>query len=550
MNAIDTVAGGVGGAGKGDRSGVASLAWILGSCAVVLTGWVLGAGWLGVGALGVPLGLWIVLAVVGVRSLLAHQRAQAEAARQYAFPLSEHTTAIEPRPAPAATGSPGTTGVAETPETGDAQPAPAELTLAGAGGPSATLPGGGQEPDATFGPAAQHGAGGPNAPAIHVPMARRVLASLAEAGVGLAGWALEGSPSWLAGLRDRPGVSGAAFARPLRVGTVLEPRDAHALRAAEGVLPVEWARLDRHPGERDAVWRRLALDAVVEAGPGGHGLRVRTPEDEVRAAGWYDWAEPLPLSYASLFPQRVDCGRLTIEAFNWDDSNAIALLRVLAETAGLLGRYPTRVGVGDRLRGREAVALLPGTPLVADAALDACVRGLVACLERRSPPPGPIDHAAERVLATVLAWPTCPMEHGERARSVRAMFRLGVGEGETALRAGAAAFAAGNLVLGYGMLLEGYERLAVVRPEPLVDPMDFLLSDVAFNTGGPETTGRLAAGIAYTASLAGPGRAAYVLDDVRDEVMAAPWLEVRPDDRELILGVIDTLAETGSRVAA
>lgn len=488
-----------------DTGAVSGLAWVVGVCAVVLTAWLLGATWLTRTLVGVPAGLWIIGMVLGGRWLAGKLLAPANqfhvvAPKSY-VPVGEAN----------ATESSSTDAIPFD----DALPNTAPLAA-----PSA------------------------------VSAPKQALAGVAEGAVTIIRSCSGGTlPGWLERMREAGGTPGASLQTPLRVGVKLDERQFRSLELAPGSMGVAFVPFS---GEGDAAqWRRLGFDAVIEQVAPDAPLTIRTAEAPESPAAWHDWSLALPLSYASLFPLRIDPAQVTLEAFDWSDGGAVAVLRSLLETAALLSRYPSRLGFGDRLRGRPALGLMLSSPVVSDPALDRAFSHMTTVLgDRQQGRVTEVERSAMRVLAVYLSWTGCGMMPADRVAAARTIGRLGPGEGETSLRACVAAFAGGHEVLGFDLMLTGHERLAMERPEPLVDPMEYLISDISFNRGGAETMGKLAAGLAYATALIDCPRVAYVLDDVCDEVMSANWLEVNPDTREQVLAMIEALSTVRVKAAA
>jgi hypothetical protein len=486
-----------------DTDAVSGLAWVVGVCAVVLTAWLLGAVWLTRTLAGVPAGLWIIGTVLGGRwlagrFLVSPEQFQVSAPRSYV---------------PSAT--PRTAETDDAKSLDEAEPAALPLLA-----PSA----------------------------VSVP--RQVLASTTEAAVTIIRSCSGGTlPGWLERIRESGGTPGASLQVPLRVGVKLPERQFRILESAPGALSVAFAPFSGEGDETE--WRRLGFDAVIEQSAPGEPLTIRTAEAPESPAAWHDWSLALPLSYASLFPLRIDPANVSLGAFAWSDDGAVAVLRSLLETAALLSRYPSRLGFGDRLRGRPALGILLSSPVVSDPALDRAFTHMATVLaDRQREQATDVERAAMRVLAVYLSWTGCGLLPEDRVAAARTIGRLGPGEGETCLRACVAAFAGGHEVLGFDLMLTGHERLVLERPEPLVDPMEYLISDISYNRGGAETMGKLAAGLAYATALIDSPRVSYVLDDVRDEVMGARWLTVNPDVRDQVLAMIEALSTVRVKAAA
>ena len=473
-----------------DIGAVSGLAWVVGVCAIVLTAWLLGAAWLTRTLLGIPAGLWIIGLVLGGRWTTGQLFGRPSAVvlapsvpqREEPRPLAEDAPRID-------------ASAAET----------------------------------------------PRVPSV-VPVVNQITAGVTEGAVSIVRASAGGTlPGWLERMREAGGTPGSSLHQPLRIGVQLDGSQIRALEEVPSSLPVAFVP---YCGSGDAdQFRRLGFDAVIEQHGSDGGVLIRVAEAPDAPAAWHDWAAALPLSYASLFPARLDPGVVSIDRLDWNDLGAVAVLRSLLETAALLGRYPSRLSFGDRLRKRPALGLAIGSPMVGDPALDRAMGHMARVLaDRTREQAGQAERAAMRVLATYLAWSGCGLLPEDRVQAARTINRLGPGEGETYLRACVAAFAGGQEVLGFDLMLSGHERLAIERPEPLVDPMEYLISDITYNRGGAETLGKLAAGLAYATAFIDRPKVAYILDDVRDEVMSANWLTINPDVRDQVLAMIEALS--------
>lgn len=514
MNTLQRSQWGSIGNGGQDNGTVSGLVWVVGVCAVVLTAWVLGASWLGSALLGLPVGLWIIGSVLGGRWLVSRHASSRRVLVSRPRPLEQSEPigdrrTLQPHQARPDHAEPGTQDVPATEP--DAGQFSARETI---GFPSLLLGG----------------------VADAAAAASRVLAS-------------GQSPGWLERIEHASGTPGLALVSPLRVGVAIDAKNVARLESARGSLAVVFIPCE--VGNDASQWKRMGLDAVVEQAGPDTPLTIRLAESPRSTAAWHDWAEALPLSYASLFPARVDPSFVTLDGFDWEDDGAVDVLRTLLECAALLSRYPARLSVGDRVRGRRALALLPGSPIVSDPALDRVMGHLASVLALRTADRcAAVERAAMRVLAAYLAWTGCGLLPEDRVAAARTIGRLGPGEGETCLRACVAAFAGGHEVLGFDLMLTGHDRLANERPQPLFDPMEYLLSDIAFNRGGAETLGKLAAGLAYATALVDRPRLAYILDDLRDEVVGAQWLICDHSKRDAVLAMIDALSASRLKSAA
>ncbi|MCW5776297.1 MAG: hypothetical protein KIS87_07665 [Phycisphaeraceae bacterium] len=141
--------------------------------------------------------------------------------------------------------------------------------------------------------------------------------------------------------------------RPLRIGLDLSDADATAITRDPPPFGVRWFRVSDTP-DLMAACRRHRLDAVVSR----HGtgpVRIVTNERAGRDAARLDWAAPETASLAAVFPHRIDTQGVTIDApapLAGADADAV---RDLSLAAGALARHPARLGLPDRLFGRRPI---------------------------------------------------------------------------------------------------------------------------------------------------------------------------------------------------
>ncbi len=143
-------------------------------------------------------------------------------------------------------------------------------------------------------------------------------------------------------------------ARPLRIGLDLSDADADAITRDPPPFGVRWFRVSDTP-DLMAACRRHRLDAVVSR----HGtgpVRIVTNERAGRDAARLDWAADETASLAAVFPHRIDTQGVTIDAPAPLSPAEAAAVRDLALAAASLARHPARLGLPDRLFGRRPIA--------------------------------------------------------------------------------------------------------------------------------------------------------------------------------------------------
>ncbi len=287
---------------------------VLTSCAVIATAHLLGVPSLAEPSLGLPIGLWLAIAI---------------ACAWTAFTLSAASLATSP-----------STQIATSPTS--------TSTLAGGAGVS---PASTNTPHSLF-----------NLPplSLSAELLTRAAALLGELLSLALRAALAGAPSLRPRTTDPETVLCSLHdrirwpARPPRIGLDLSDADATAITRDAPRFGVRWFRVSDTP-DLMAACRRHRLDAVVSR----HGtgpVRIVTNERAGRDAACIDWAAVETPSLAAVFPYRIDTQGVTIDAPAPLAASDAAVVRDLALTASALARHPSRLGLPDRLFGRRPIA--------------------------------------------------------------------------------------------------------------------------------------------------------------------------------------------------
>ncbi|MDX2131642.1 MAG: hypothetical protein SFY69_06295 [Planctomycetota bacterium] len=336
--------------------------------------------------------------------------------------------------------------------------------------------------------------------------------------------------------------------KPLRVGLVDPGHWATVLAETSGATHVEWYAL------ADGVacdWVREGLDALVTHDADGM-LTIETPEHAGREAPWYDWNAPRPLSYPSVFPNRLDAARVTLA----EGMSDAAMTRLIIEAAGILARHPARLTLHDRLIGRRP---LPATPERSERPVrfypradvtTAIVGRMVEELARYRTGSVPTD--AERVAARLVsAWAatwSADVDEEFRRLAAEASMRVCADEPETLLRVGAVRLSGMDDEAGLEVLLRA-ERVVRRREPSITDQVPFLAGELDAGTPGPRTTGRIAAGISLVAATLPDDKLAYFRDDLTDDLRHANALVGRDQDHTLLLSLVRQIIEFRTKVA-
>ncbi len=296
---------------------------------------------------------------------------------------------------------------------------------------------------------------------------------------------------------------------------------------AAGEVAVRWVLLPRAENGT-----RQGLDAVVTADADG-GFSIATPEHRERSAAWHDWSAEAGAGYASVFPRRVDCRRVTLGRAGARPER-LALLASLAECAAVFARTPARLTLEDRLAGRAAI---DGADGVAHAAILRLTQRLA-----EAPLGGQLtvgERAAGRVAGAYLTGLEFSVE-GEWRRSLMEMVvRANPREPETLMRLAAARYAAGDADGALDAVLHAEALLERAPARADGDQAAFLLSELRFGGGTRLAIGRAVAGIALLVAPVERDRLDYLRDDVLDEIRACECLESEDHHVLMISRVFD-----------
>lgn len=337
--------------------------------------------------------------------------------------------------------------------------------------------------------------------------------------------------------------------RPLRFG-IVNPHawpEGWADRLHEATSTgIEWFAIPAG-NSRDAFSEHL-LDAVLEFSEQGR-VCLNTFMRDGLEAGWFDWAFERPLSYASVFPCRVDCERLEVELSEHDSP---VLMAAMLEAASWSSRSPARLTLEDRLKGRCVASPVRKTPRRVEAwkpavdRIEQSMRRLVDVVcehtsNRSSHAATPMERAAARVASAWLATWTGPMPDAERRNGIECCAELAGDEAEVALRLAAARLACGSDRTGLDALESADRMLRDRSLIPGVDQFAFVQAELATQLQTPLAVGRVAAGACMIASTMSAEKFVFFKDDVLDELKHSPLLVGRDQDHRLLVQVFRTL---------
>ncbi|MCB9840775.1 MAG: hypothetical protein H6809_03880 [Phycisphaeraceae bacterium] len=295
----------------------------------------------------------------------------------------------------------------------------------------------------------------------------------------------------------------------------------------------------------DVLCERYGLDGVLTVDADGRGVLL-TCERAEREAAWYDWGQNRPISYASVFPGRLDPMQVTLGEIDAGDAGTV---ETITRAACVLSRHPARLGGVDRASGRRPIELPVAAEQTGEDGAEAnWVAGAMAELIEAveawpvGRPPTDAIRVAARVASAWLAGTVCTLEGEERLAGVEAAARILGDEAEVLLRLGAVRIAAGRDEAGLEALCRADEALAGDADLAQVDPFAFLQAELGAGESGAMTLGRVAAGICMVCARTGDDRIPYLRDDIMDDMRYAEWLIGADPDRLLLYQVFDRIA--------
>lgn len=332
--------------------------------------------------------------------------------------------------------------------------------------------------------------------------------------------------------------------RPAHVALVgLTDRARRALLSTESNPGIRWFLGDDRIDDQ-TLCERHALDAVLTADADGH-LRLATHERPGRDASWYDWGARRPISYASVFPGRLDPFLVDVGPA---DPHEAPVLAALTAAACVLARHPGRLSAVDRARGRRPIDLPVASRQVDDGshpvvgAMDGLIDAITDWPVGKAPT-GSVRIAA-RIASAWLAGTACGQEPVDRLSGLEAAARILPDEPEALLRLAAVRLAAGRDDAGMESLADADALLRESGEVAQVDPFAFLQAELEAGESNPMTVGRVAAGICMVCTKTPAERLPYLRDDIMDDMRYAEWLVGSDPDRMLLHRVFDEIARS------
>lgn len=282
-----------------------------------------------------------------------------------------------------------------------------------------------------------------------------------------------------------------------------------------------------------------AVDALLRAGSDGE-IHLFVPTHPERPAAWPDWSAAAEPGYVQTFPCRLDTARAALGPCNLDDPGAASLVARLTLAAAVLGRSSARLPGPAGVAGLVGRTTLPNWATAVDTALTGVAEALLG-IDPASAAARGVLRCAGRVVTAWLSTTGNETPAVDRLAFARTAARFCPSEPETDLRLGALEIAAGLHEQGLERLLAAARALRAGAASCETDPVPFLMSEAELGGDGL-AVGRIAAGLALAWGTADPGSAAYLGDDLLDDLGHAPWLSQNPGNQALLERVLDALS--------
>lgn len=336
--------------------------------------------------------------------------------------------------------------------------------------------------------------------------------------------------------------------RPLRIGLDAGPETRRALMDAPTEIDVEWVVLSPSADDQAAL-KRHGLDALLRTTGEGAGIpmRIVTLEHPERESAWYDWSTARPLTYASLFPVRVDVARISLTETDTTSPVQAEALSATLRAAAALSRCPARLRLSDHLTGRLPSARSAEGVRTPSSLADKAMLELSAALIAAAPSRSPVAQAAGRVVSAWLASTEAWLDLNLRREGVEAALAAVGPEPEILLRAAALRLATFQDDAAFQALRESEQIIRSGTHPALHEHLAFLQAELELGSPNPLTLGRVASGICLVCATSPRERVAFIRGDIMDDVRHSAWLVGRDQDRAVLREVFSLMgADQGS----
>jgi len=331
-------------------------------------------------------------------------------------------------------------------------------------------------------------------------------------------------------------------ARPLRIGLDAGPDTRRALIDTTSEIDVEWVILSPSADDQSAL-RRHNLDALLRTTGEGPGLPMRAVSREYpeREAAWYDWSTPRPLTYAAVFPVRVDASRVTLEGVDLSDVAQAELLASSLRAMAALSRCPARLRLSDHLTGRPPSARRDEAVRTPSSLADRSMLELANALVSSGTSQSPIARSTGRIVSAWLASTEAWLDLDLRRKGVEAALATVGDEPEVLLRAAAVRLAMFEDDSAFE-LFRCAERIIQSGTHPtLEEHLAFLQAELELGSPNPLTLGRVASGICLVCATSPKEKVAFIRGDIMDDVRHSAWLIGRDQDRQVLREVFSLM---------
>jgi hypothetical protein len=341
-----------------------------------------------------------------------------------------------------------------------------------------------------------------------------------------------------------------AMGRPLRIGLDVPGKFALNLAHAahEHILaPVQFVPIEV-TSDGAAECREQKLDAVMLVDR-ERRLVIQTLEHDEHDAAWFDWAQSLPISYASVFPSRIDASRITLDTIDTLDDQSPEAWWLIVSTlvsAAALARSPRRLTLRDRLDGRRSMVGYPtyATPGTANVPAAESELLSLARLAESMASGGQKSQTLTSVLRALSGW-MCVADTWTdarlRRRLVEAAAQATPEDVAVLLRLAAVRFADGDDISGFESLLRADKALRGSDQLVPISHLEFVQSEIDLGSESLMTLGRVAAGICLACAAEPDDRLDFIREDIMDDARYSSWLSGRDQDAAVLLRVFKML---------
>lgn len=304
---------------------------------------------------------------------------------------------------------------------------------------------------------------------------------------------------------------------------------------------VSWLKAD--PGlVADGVHDAEKFDALIRRGGDGT-LTIFTRADappHTDGAVEADLAREVPnhhalLSYASVFPTRLDCHVIRLNQFSFSSASDANLAASLGVVAAVLSRARRASISHHAILG----AALPNESAVLASAMSHLGDAMIG--SPKSAGREDALQAAARVLSAFVSTGSRDLPSGDRTHLAQAALDTIPDDPELALRLGAAQIGDQQNAEAKQTLVRALRQLRSAGAKCECDPLAFVMSEAEHGASEPLTLGRICAGIALAWGTTHGGSLDYLRDDLIDDLKYSGWLAGREDDVKLLREVIAEL---------